>query len=144
MKYFSGAKSIFVLCAALLLLSGCTLPSIFEVFNNTGIVVRIIQAISEEQKSFDLAPNSSITMENWDAYGDAHFTVIIGDKQWHYKPVYISHQFGELRRFSHWLFKVQIEKDGSVFVLGPEEEFPQTNHIVQPEGYPLRPGDKNV
>ena len=144
MKYYSGARSIWVLCAALLLLSGCTLPSKFEVFNNTGIEVRIIQVISKDQKSFDLAPNSSMTFESWDAYGDAHFTVIAGDKQWHYKPEYISHHFGKLRRFSHWLFKVQIEKDGSVFILEREKEFPQTNHIAQPEGYPLRPTDENV
>jgi len=144
MRYSSSARNTWVLCVALLLLSGCTLPSKFEAFNNAGIEVRIIQVLFEDQKLFDLAANSSVALENWDAYGDVHFTVNAGDKQWHYKPKHISHEFGKLRRFSHWLFKVQIEKDGSVFVLGPGKEFPQTNHIVQPEGYPLRPVDENV
>ena len=144
MRSSNSARSIWVLCVVLLLLSGCTLPSKFEVFNNTGIEVRIIQVISEDQESFHLAANSSTTLENWDAHGDVHFTITAGDKQWHYKPKYISHEFGKLRWFSHWLFKVQIEKDGSVFVLGSGKEFPQTNHIVQPEGYPLRPVDENV
>jgi hypothetical protein len=125
-------------------LSGCTLPSKFEVFNNTGIEVRIIQVISEDKKSFDLAANTSMTLENWDDYGDVCFTIMAGNKQWHYTPEYISHEFGKLRRFSHWLFKVQIEKDSSVFVLGPEKEFPQIKHIAQPEGYTLRPVDENV
>lgn len=144
MEYLGGARRNWVLCVALLLLSGCTLPSRFEVFNNTGIELRVIQIIAEERKSFDMLPNSSITLESWEAFGDAHFTVIAGDKQWHYKPEYISHEFGELRRFSHWLFKVQIDRDGSVYILGPEREFPQTSHIAQPESYPLRPADENV
>ena len=144
MKYSSSARSVWVLCVALLLLSGCTLPSKFEVFNNTGFEVRIVQVLFEGQKSFDLPVKGSLTLEHWDAYGDVHFKVIASDKQWNYKPKHISHEFGKLRWFSHWLFKVQIEKDGSVFVLGPEKEFPQTNHIVQPVGYPLRPVDENV
>jgi len=106
--------------------------------------VRVIHVIGEKKKTYDLASDSSVTLEDWDAYGDAEFTVTAGDKQWQYKPEYISHHFGKLKRFSHWLFKLKIEKDGSVFVLGPEKEFPQTRHVAQPEGYPLKPADENV
>ena len=144
MKYLYGTRNIWILPFALLLLSGCTFPSKFEVFNNTGDELRVIQVIAENRKSFDLAPGDSLILEQWEAFSEAQFTVITGDKRWQYKPVYISHHFGELRRFSHWLFKLQIEKDGSVFVLGPKNEFPQKEHIAQPEGYPLRPSNENV
>jgi hypothetical protein len=128
-----------VLCVALLLLSGCSLPSKFEIYNNTGKELYVIQDGYGQRKSFNLTLNSSLTITSWDISGESHFTVIIGEKRWHYKPSYISHGYGDLNYFSHWLFKIQIENDGSVFVLEPGKDFPQTKHVHQPEGYPLMP-----
>ena len=137
-------RNIWVLCVTLLLLNGCSLPSKYEIYNNTGTDLRVVQNISGEIETFDIAPNSTVILESWDAYGEAHFIVLAGEVQWNYKPVYISHKYGDLKYFSHVLFRVQIEKDGSVAVLGPGKSFPQTKHVAQPEGYPLRPRDENV
>ena len=145
MNCYGIKRNLWVLFATLFLLSGCTLPSKFEIYNNTVTELRVVQHLSGEIESYDIAPNSSVTIESWDVYFDEdHVKVIAGEVQWNYRPVYISHKYGELKYLSHWIFRVQIEKDGNVFVLESGARFPQTKHATQPEGYPLRPQDENV
>ena len=148
MKYIGATKTLWVLGAALLLLCGCTFFLKFEVFNNTDSELHVIQEVDGERKSFNIAPKGSLTLEGWDAYGEAKFTVIAGEKRWNYRPVHIKHRYGEPNFFPYffpfWLFRRQIEKDGRVFVLEPGKRFPQSRHIAQPEGYPLKPRDGNV
>ena len=71
MKNLYGTRNIWILPFALFLLSGCTFPSKFEVFNNTGDEVRVIQVIAENRKSFDLAPGDSMILERWEAFSEA-------------------------------------------------------------------------
>ena len=145
MNCYGIKRNLWILFVTLILLSGCTLPSKFEIYNNTGTELRVVQHLCGEIESHDISPNSSVTIESWEVcFDEDYFTVLAGKEQWNYRPVYISHKYGESKYFSHWLFRVQIEKGGSVFVLERGASFPQTKHTAQPEGYPLRPRDENV
>jgi len=101
--------------------------------------ILLVRVLDNSNHCHNIAPGDSVLFETWDTFKEEHITVIAGEVEWHYKPAYISHAFGQLHRFTHWLFKLQIEKNGDVFVLAPDDDFPQEMHITQPEHYPLRP-----
>ncbi|WP_158684696.1 hypothetical protein [Pseudoalteromonas sp. T1lg48] len=95
-------------------------------------------------KSVAISKSTSATIDSWDNYIGLAVRVSSGIDVWFYKPTYINHKFGEGYYFSHWLFKLQIEPTGKVFVINPKLDFPQSQHVKQPEGYPLQPTSKDV
>jgi len=128
----------------LFLLASCSLPPKFQVFNNTTSELTITINGVDTTKQFVIAANSSITIDDWAEFGDINLEIKSVEFSWSYKSAYISHGFGEGFYFSHWLFKLQIEPSGKIFVINPKLELPQVQHVKQPKGYPLRPISKNV
>jgi len=132
-----------------LILSSCTLGSKFEIFNNTENEIKITLGQKKSFTSYNLNSGKSLVFDDsdfleWDFLEFVEISIPDRNISWRYKPEYISHEFGEGFYFSHWLFKLQLESDGSIYVIEPGASFPQDAHVEQPENYPLKPNEISV
>ncbi len=133
-----------VFTSLVFLLNSCSLPSKFEVYNNTGSPIKILMEKGDYVEHYDISTNTSLVIDYWELPYGVAVEIKAKNSTWLYTPRYISHSFGEDFIFSHYLFKLQVESNGQIFVVSPESALPQEEHVKQPEGYPLTPQSKNV
>ncbi len=122
------------------LLQGCTISTTARLYNNTGSVLNIKQiSTTEATKNFKLLPDKVIDLENWES---DEFIISSGNGVWKYTSPMVaagftkSHGWGP---FVKRITKVQIEKDGNIYLLGVDQDFPSTSFVLQPQGFPLKP-----
>ena len=119
------------------MLTSCSRAVVFHMFNNTELDIEVLTRDSVGKVTrHHILKNQSEQLQFTD-----HLIVNDGTNRWEYevksvpkfKKYMTSESFGPLR------VDIQLEKDGSIFVLAPKSTIPASNFPDQPDGYPLRP-----
>ena len=117
-------------------ISGCTLSETCVLYNNTGQNLKVIQQKIEGTKSErKLKAHSTIRLGGWVWHT---YQVVTKDTIWNYNPIRPDYDFFAYGGFDQ-IFKAQLEKDGRIYILRPDQSFPASEFPKQPEGFPLLP-----
>lgn len=135
MKYLS---QMLILCV-IVAVNGCTIPETCLLYNNTGQNITIIQSKKHEsqRKELNLLAGSSVKIGEggWLAY---KYQIVAQDAVWNYNPTIIDANYISESGFDR-VFKAQIENNGCIYILQPNQKFPIHKFNEQPKGFPLLP-----
>ena len=130
-------------CVALLLvgsLTACTMVDSCELYNNSGSPLTVVRTKGgEEQPSVHVKPGESILLADWIS---GEIRVEKGGVVSRYSPTAPDTAFVITRGFGPWMkrvFRAQIDSQGQIFVLKPDQSVPATKFVEQPDGFPLVP-----
>jgi hypothetical protein len=108
--------------------------------NNSGSDLTVIRSRDgEQEQSIHLRAGSSILLQDWLFWS---YRVAREERVLRYLPQDPGNDFVVAQGFGPWTkrtFKAQIEPDGRIFVLMPEQSFPAKAFAEQPAGFPLSP-----
>ncbi len=121
-----------LLVLALMTLTGCWSRGIYlEIFNNTSNKITIVDMIDKEiTYTVDAGDTVEVFASYYYVYPNTE-TVWVYPKNIPYDAMHSS--------FAHEFVYVQINEDGLVYVLHPDQKPPVTEFPEQPPGYPLHP-----
>ena len=126
----------FLVCITASTLS-CTPYVDFKLFNNTDARVEIVATWhSGAEETFSVGAGGSKTLP-----GFARRRWRITTHNWEYQPpVRYPQRFQSRARFRlAYLYLLQLEPDGAIYLLEPHQDPPATKFTSQPEGFPLKP-----
>lgn len=129
--------TIFLFVCCIYLISGCSIATMLEFYNNTSSDMKLIIdesttcQVKKGQKILILFPSYT-----------KKFTIQI-DKYMYEYPVVIPEKFIISPWFSSKRVYFQIESDGKIYVL-KNGDFPAKTFPAQPTGYPLIPDNPKV
>jgi hypothetical protein len=131
--------SILLSALCLLALTSCSRAIVLQVFNNTGVEVKILANDGHQEQSFSVAQGQSQRIK-----APLGISVLSGGNSWQYdvKPVPKTKQYMISETFGPLVIKLQLQPDGSVHVLPPTAQGTQDGLPAQPPGYPLIPAPK--
>lgn len=129
--------NLLLLVAISLILSSCSMPITFWLFNNTGHTVTVVSAsASPSEINVD-------TLKSIETIGlDYTFSITTNNGRFTYntEDVALSHvHWKGWGPFAKRMFYVQLEPDGKLWVLSDETEHAVSKFIEQPKGFPLVP-----
>lgn len=140
-------KKLFLLCSSLvsvaIILGGCLIVETHSVLNNTGKDITVIPEGTTNSLAHPLKQG-----EAFEFYSPSleirHRT---GTWRYEMKRYVLQRKAGEKRlikfdkrtRGNHILVRMQIEQDGSIFLIPPDSIAPVAHFPDQPEGFPLHP-----
>jgi hypothetical protein len=104
-----------ILLVAVILIPACTIPAKIELYNNSGEPI----TVEIDNDSLLISPNTTASFGQ--DYGIVFSIKTNGP-------------------FTKRVFRAQFEANGFIWAVGPEQEYPVTNFIDQPEGFPVEPG----
>ncbi len=99
-------------------------------FNHAEVPVHIVHSGIESPL---IAPGASYRFR----FSAQEFSIVSAGKRWDYARRIPNG--GENGIFFDGTLRIQLEADGTLFVLKKDEAFPITAPSTQPEGFPLRP-----
>ncbi|GGE88688.1 hypothetical protein GCM10008027_12000 [Pseudoalteromonas gelatinilytica] len=135
LKYFQITLLFFIT----LFLVACSVASKFEIYNNTGVEITLTLNKGDYSASYNIKPAGYITLDYWDLPNGVKATVNSNNFSWEFLPKYVDHSFAKRSMIpSYNLFKLQIDLNGTVYVVAPESDFPAQPHAEQPKFYPLQ------
>ena len=138
-----NARTVVCAVGVALLVLGCTDISGVKLCNNSGEAITLVSVVGE------IPPHAGKTRTNRIVIANGHevkvnlissFSVQSANWHWSYRP-----EIGIPGRFyrhehGHWRFvQVQLEQDGTIYVLTPGSTSPVHEFAAQPPGYPLHP-----
>jgi len=125
------------------LLSSCTIPLTCKLYNNTTMPIQVIQRDNfgkEQEKHFSLMPNESVDIDGWTS---RVYVIKTESISWGYtlKSSRYSeyYEFVGFVPFTKRVIRAQVNEDGKIFLIKNGEDFPISDNVEQPEGYPLTP-----
>lgn len=127
--------SVFVLCSTLL--TSCTRTLVLHIFNDTGkdITVTSYEADRKERHySIGKGQAERVQISN-------RLTIALTGIAWDYdvKPVPKNTKYMASEHLGPLLIKLQVETNGTIYILSPDTQGPATAFPPQPPGYPLQP-----
>jgi hypothetical protein len=137
-----------LLLPTLLLLVGCPWSEMDEIYNNSGQDLTLIRTSSGQYRGWTNVVRNG---ESVGCYPPITLIIRERDATWNYgsRPSWgVFHKKSgdkQLIKFyketspSQLLIKMQIQSDGSIYLLPPDSSAPATNFPSQPEGFPLKP-----
>jgi hypothetical protein len=127
------SSSTYMLLLSMLLVTSCHPGVVVDWLNNSGqdLVVVTINARSEET-TYAIKKNRVLRTGIPVKLRIEHNT-----GSWHYEPPTVPERFWRSKNAMVSVISLQIEKDGSIYVLQPGTRGPVTNFPAQPVGYPL-------
>lgn len=124
-------------------LTGCVIVETDSIHNNTGRDLTLIPKWTTNSVAFPLKKDEALE------FYSPSFEIRHENGTWRYemKPYALQKKAGEKRLIkfykrthgNHILVKMQIQQDGSIFLIPPDSTAPVTHFPDQPEGFPLRP-----
>lgn len=123
-----------LLIAITLLMSSCSMPVTFWLFNNTGYAITVIT--DEDELAIEAGDSDTAT--------GLDYALSIRSETGYFEyetgsiPLSHVHWIG-WGPFSKRMLYVQLESDGKIWILGAKPEPPIASFIQQPEGFPLEP-----
>ncbi len=126
--------------ALLCLVGGCTIQLSCKIYNNSGATIKIVKfRDGAVERRIDLKDDTSIFLKDWAFWS---YYVVREGERWRYVPREPDMSFVISTGFGPWtkrFFKAQIQPDGRIYLLKPNQYFPQDNFVEQPVGFPLKP-----
>lgn len=116
-----------------LLVSGCSTYLYVALFNNTATVVTVVGT----ENNVDVPPGGEVTFR---VVRDIELRM--GGEQKQYKYPVVPGEYYELHKVLWHRIKLQVQPNGELRILKPDEEFPAAPDIDQPDGFPLHPIDE--
>ncbi len=117
-----------------MMLTGCWSRGVFlEVFNNTSNKITMAYTISKES-TYIIDAGETVELS---AAAEYYYVYPNTETIWVYQgniPYDAMHS-----SFAHEFIYLQINKDGLIYVLHPDQKTPVTDFPEQPPGYPLHP-----
>jgi hypothetical protein len=125
-----------ILLVAVILIPACTIPAKIELYNNSGEPI----TVEIDNDSLLISPNTTASFGQ--DYGIVFSIKTNGASfQYHVDRLALSNiEFVGWGPFTKRVFRAQFEANGFIWAVGPEQEYPVTNFIDQPEGFPVEPG----
>ena len=131
---------IFLVCA--LYLAGCSISLSCYIYNNTGNDIVVSRILYGSNVDIDIEAGSSALIKDWSS---ATINVFGDHVRWSFTPIIPIDQterFVDYRGIGPWstrFIKVQLEKDGRIFILEPSKIAPVVGFPEQPNGFPMYP-----
>lgn len=126
---------VILLFTVALFLASCTIPAEIELYNNSG------EPITVEVGNETLIISHDSTTSFGHDYG-IEFVITMNSTIFHYhvdRLALSNVEFVGWGPFTKRVFRAQLQADGSIWAVSPEQEYPVTNFIHQPEGFPVEP-----
>lgn len=105
-----------------------------ELYNNTGKDLKITLVFSQSEKTITLKNNQSASIGV-----PRTFKIQTVDTTWHYDDQPIMLKYHKYLGKHTFLAKLQIEQNGTIYLLLPDSTAPVDSFPPQPEGFPLKP-----
>ena len=117
------------------MLSSCSIPITFSLFNNTGSDVILVLT---NNKEIHIKPGKAKKTNDI----DSSFFIDLKDKSLTYEIPLLNHSLIKWAGWGPWskrMFYAQIEPDGKIWVLKNKTKIAIKKFTAQPEGFPLVP-----
>ena len=132
----------FLLCfVGLLLLPSCTRTIVIQIFNATSGALEVVSyEKSGAERHYQIGPNQSGRVQV-----SRQLTVRRERVSWNYdlKPIPKTTNFFASVALGPLVVKLQVEGDGTLYVLPPAATNVMRGFPPQPDGYPIRPKQGN-
>lgn len=127
------AACLVISLACCLLAAGCQGPTVIAIYNNTAEDIQV----GTEWGWNKLQPHASVRFRN--PYRTRRVLVIRGGVEYEYRvnPIPRTPDYINYKANPH--YRLQLEDDGSVYVLKHDQPWQTKDFGTQPPGYPLTP-----
>jgi hypothetical protein len=117
-------------------LTSCTRTILLQIFNNTGEDLTVISYELKGEKSYSIGKGQSARVQI-----SNRLTVKTENKAWDFevKPVPRTTSYMLSERFGPLVVKLQIEQNGTIYLLAAETSGVTNSFPPQPPGFPLHP-----
>lgn len=120
------------------LITSCTIPTELAVYNNSSAAIEFtFNGLAERVES-----GAAFSIK--DQFFLPDVTIMMNGVSLIYRPEWptIPENFVSWRGWGLWakrLARLQVERDGKIWLIGLEQEAPVSEFVPQPEGFPLEP-----
>ena len=124
-----------LLFLVIFLISACTIPAKIKLYNNSGEMIT-----ARVDNEYLIIKSAEVATFGQD-YG-VEFSIEKDNELFKYQlhRLALSNiEFVGWGPFTKRVFRAQFEANGTVWAVGPEQEYPVTGYIDQPEEFPLVP-----